>query len=176
MSSSRSKVAAPPYAGPSWYRAAIYLAIALLAQVSFLHYLSIRGHTIGPVLVVVVWYAIHADPRRAATIGLIAGALEDLLSTGTGGGWTIATTVTAVLASVLSRGFFSDSMPLVAGIVIFATVVRSWLFWLIMGLQGYPPGLGWRHFHDALWQAALNAVLVVAAMLIGRYRESPSHR
>lgn len=136
----------------------------------------VRGTTISAVLIVVVWYAIHADPRRAALFGLITGLFEDVLDTGTGGAWTIATTLTAILAGVVSRGFFADSMPLVAGIVVFATLLRTFLFWLVMEGEGYPTGLGWMHFHATLWQAALNAVFIVIVMLIGRYRESPQYR
>ncbi len=138
--------------------------------------MQLRGTTISAVLVVVVWYAIHADPRRAAVFGLIAGLLEDALDTGTGGAWTIATTLTAILAGVISRGFFADSMPLVAGIVVLATLVRSFLFWLVMEGQGYPTGVGWMHFHGAIAQAALNAVFIVIIMLIGRYRQTPEYR
>ncbi len=145
----------------------------MLAQVTILHFFTIRGAELGVVLVAVVWYAIHADPRRAAVFGLAAGIVEDLLATGTGGAWTLSTTLTAILASVLSRGFFADSIPLVAGIVIFATLVRTLVFWLVMEAQGYPTGLGWMHFHGALWQAGFNALFIAAVMVIGRYRESP---
>ncbi|GAC1659349.1 MAG: hypothetical protein NVS9B12_12370 [Vulcanimicrobiaceae bacterium] len=154
----------------------MYLAVALVAQVTVLHFFSIRGVTLGAVLLVVAWYAIHADPRRAAVFGLAAGACEDFLDTGTGGAWTLSTTLTAILASVLSRGFFADSIPLVAGIVVFATLLRTLLFWLVMEAQGYPTGLGWLHFHGALWQAAINAACMVIVMVAGRYRESPTYR
>lgn len=176
MSLFRSKAKEAPYAGPTWQHAAILLAVSLLAQVTLLHFFTIRGTGISAVLLVVVWYAIHADPRRAAIFGLIAGVLEDTLDMGTGGAWTISTTLTAILAGVISRGFFADSMPLVAGIVVFATLLRSLLFWLVMEGQGYPTGLGWMHFHTAILQAALNAIFIVFVMLIGRYRETPQYR
>jgi len=148
------------------------LAAALLAQVSFLHYITVRGATLSPVLVVVVWYAIAAGAERAAIFGLVAGLCEDMLGTYTGGAWTVATTLTAIAAALLSRGFFGDSIPLVAGIVILATLLHKLIFWMMMQAQGYPPGLGWVHFHAALWQAVLNALLVAAVMLVLRYREN----
>ncbi len=151
----------------------MYLALALLAQVSFLHYFSFRGATVSPVLVAVVWYAIAADMRGAAIYGLVAGFFEDMLDTGSGGAWTISTTLTAILAGTVSRGFFADSMPLVSGIVVLATLFRALVFWLVMEGQGYPSGFGWIHFHTALWQAALNVALVLIVMLIGRHRETP---
>ncbi|MDP9019167.1 MAG: rod shape-determining protein MreD [Candidatus Eremiobacteraeota bacterium] len=171
MSLSRSKSQEAPFTGPSWQRAAIYLAIALLVQNTVLHFFSWRDATISPVLVVVVWYAMRTDVRRGAILGLAAGFVEDMLGAGTGGAWTIATTLTAIIASVVSRGFFEDSIPLVGGVVIFCTLVRNLIFWLVMQAQGFPPGLGWMHFHRSLWQAALNALFVVVAMVIARHRE-----
>lgn len=96
--------------------------------------------------------------------------MEDMLAAGTGGAWTISTTLTAIIAGVVSRGFFADSMPLVAGVVVFATLVRMFIFWMVMEAQGYPTGVGWLHFHAALWQAALNAAAILVIMLVGRYR------
>ena len=159
------------YEGPSWKRAALYLAAALIAQISFLHFLALRGATVSVVLIVVIWFAILADARRAAIFGFAAGFCEDMLSLGTGGAWTISTTITALLAGTLSRTFFADSIPLVTGIVIVSTLVRELIFWIVMKAQGFPPGLGSLHFHQALWQALLNAIFVVVAMLIYRYRE-----
>lgn len=153
--------------------AGVYLAVALLAQVSVLHYLSFRGAEVSPVLIVVVWYAVSSDMRRATLYGLIAGLCEDILSTGTGGAWTIATTLTAILASSISSGFFADSIPLVAGIVIGATLARNLIYWLVMEIQGYPAGLGGIHFHQTLWQALLNGLLVTVVMVVRRHREVP---
>lgn len=136
-----------------------------------LHFFQLRGATISAVLVVVVWYAIHADARSAAIFGLIAGLMEDGLATGTGGAWTLSTTLVAIIAGVVSRGFFADSMPLVAGIVALCTLLRGMIYWMVMQAQGYPPGFGWLHFHQLVWQAVLNALFIVAVMLVGRYRE-----
>lgn len=154
---------------------ALFLAVALLLQVSVLHFFALRGATLSPVLLVVVWYAIHADPKRAALCGFAAGFAEDMLAAGTGGAWTIATTLTAIIAGALSRGFFADSMPLVGAIVAFSTLVRMLVFWMVMSAQGYPSGLGRLHFHTALWQAAMNAAVMMLVMLAGRYRDPAKH-
>ncbi len=119
-------------------------------------------------LVVVVWYAIRVDARRAVLYGLAAGLCEDALSAGSGAAWTIATSLSALLASVLSRGFFADSIPLVILITIAATLVRALLYWVAAALEGYPPGLGAMHLHEAVIASALNAVVMVIAMLVGR--------
>ncbi|HEY8314040.1 MAG TPA: rod shape-determining protein MreD [Candidatus Baltobacteraceae bacterium] len=152
--------------------AGVYLALALLAQVELLHFARFRGAEVSLVLVVVVWYAIRVDARRAAVYGLIAGLCEDVLATQTGAAWTISTTITAILAGMLSRGFFADSTPLVAGITFIATLIRSLFFWIVMAIEGYPAGYAAIHFHQALWQALLNAALVVVLTLAIRYREN----
>ncbi len=168
MSSSRDKPHVAPFVGPAWNVAAAWLGVALLAQATVVHYLAIRNVVPSLVLVVVVWYAIRVDVRRAAAYGLVAGLCEDALSAQTGAAWTIATTACALVASVLSRGFFADSIPLASTIVLVVTLLRALIFWTVMALGGYPGGLGAMHFHEALLQAALNVVVVVAAMLVLR--------
>ncbi len=168
MSSSRSKPHVAPFVGPAWYVAGAWLLAAVLAQTTLVHYVAIRNVVPSLVLVVVVWYAIRVDARRAALYGLVAGLCEDALSAETGAAWTIATSVTALLASRLSRGFFADSIPLVTAITAIATLVRALCFWTVMAIFGYPPGLGAMHFHEALFQAALNIGVIVVAMLIAR--------
>ena len=168
---SRSSSNTSRYDGPSWQRAALYLALALIAQVTFLHFFTLRGAPVSVVLIAVIWYAILVDPRRAAIYGFVAGFCEDMLSNGTGGAWTISTTITALLAGSLLRAFFADSIPLVTGIVVVSTLVRDLLFWIVMKAQGFPPGLATLHFHQALWQALLNAIFVIVAMLIYRSTE-----
>lgn len=123
-------------------------------------------------LVVVIWYAVRVDALRAAIYGLAAGLCEDALSAQTGAAWTIATGLSALLASRLSRGFFADSIPLATTIIVIATLLRALIFWIGMALSGYPPGLGTLHFHQALLQAAFNAVVIVAAMLVARRFET----
>jgi rod shape-determining protein MreD len=174
LSSSRSKsLKAPkphvaPFVGPAWYVAGAWLAAALLAQSTVVHYLAIHGVVPSLVLVAVVWYAIRVDARRAALYGLLAGLCEDALSAQTGAAWTIATTLSAVLASVLSRGFFADSIPLVIVIMVVTTLVRALFYWVVAALGGYPPGLGAMHLHEAAAASVLNAVIIVVVMLVNR--------
>jgi rod shape-determining protein MreD len=161
-----------PFVGPAWYIAAAWLCAAVLAQATVVHYIAIRDVVPSFVFVVVLWYAVRVDARRAAIYGLVAGLFEDALSPQTGAAWTIATSLSALLASWLSRGFFADSVPLAATIVVIATLVRALSFWIVMALTGYPPGLGTLHFHEALLQAALNAVIMVAAIVVVRRFET----
>lgn len=139
-----------------------------------MHYLAIREVVPSFVLVVVIWYAVRVDALRAAIYGLAAGLCEDALSAQTGAAWTISTSFSALIASRLSRGFFADSIPLATAIILIATLARALIFWIVMALSGYPPGLGARHFHQALLQAAFNAVVIVAAMLVvRRFEKAP---
>lgn len=145
-----------------------WLLGALVLQATLVHYLALRGVVPSLVLVVVVWYAIRVDARRAAIYGLIAGVCEDVLSAQTGAAWTISTTVTAIATSLLSRGFFADSVPLVGAMTAVATLLRMLIFWAVMALEGYPPGLGSEHVHHAAMQAVLNVAVMIAAMLVVR--------
>jgi len=161
-----------PIAAPAWWVAAVYLLVALIAQMELLHALPLRGAQVSAVVVVVVWYALHSDLRGAAIYGLIAGLCEDALGTQTGAAWTLSTTAIAVVSNYLTRWFFADSIPAVAFVVVLATLLRRLLFWIVMALQGYPPGYAGLHFHEALWEAALNAAFAIAALLlIRRYEE-----
>ena len=120
---------------------------------------------------IVVWYAIRVDVRRAALFGLLAGICEDVLSATTGAAWTISTTLTAAFTSLLTRDFFADSIPLAAAVTAIATVMRALFFWTVMSLEGYPAGLAGVHLHQALWQAIFNVVVMIAAILILRRAE-----
>jgi rod shape-determining protein MreD len=169
-SSQPPKSHAAPFVGPPWYVAGIVLAAALVAQSTIVHYLAVRNVVPSFVLVAVIWYAIRADALRAALYGLVAGLCEDALAAQTGAAWTVATSFGAFVASVLSRGFFADSIPLVVFMTFGITLLRALLFWIVVGFAGYPGGLGMLHLHQALVQAALNvAVMVVAMLIIRRY-------
>ena len=174
LSSFRTKPHVAPFVGPAWYVAAAWLVLALVAQATIVHYFAIRNVVPSFVLAVVVWYAIRVDARRAAVYGLAAGFCEDALSAQSGAAWTVSTGLSALLASLLSRGFFADSIPLATGITVIATLVRSLLFWIVMALAGYPPGLAQMHFHEALLQSAFNAAIIVAAMLVARRFDLPA--
>lgn len=166
---------ATPIAAPVWWVAALYLLIALVAQIEVLPYFTLRGAELSVVLIVVVWYALHSDVRSAAIFGLIAGLCEDALGAQTGAAWTISTTLTALVVCWLTRWFFADSIPVVTGVVICATLLRRMFFWMVMALQGYPPGYARLHLHEAFWEALFNGVFAAVALaLIRRYEERRS--
>lgn len=173
----RSGAKEVPYTGPAWWTLALALAIALLLQVELAHYFNLRGGQPSLVLVLVVWYALHADWRRAAIFGLAAGACEDALGAQTGASWTIATTITAIFANTLARWFMPDSLSVAALVAFACTLLRSMVFWVMMAVtMNYPPGYARVHFHQAIWSSLLNAIVIVAGMLILRRREQRSMR
>ncbi len=173
LSSSRSSATPDtPYVGPAWWHAGLILLVALIFQITIAHALAFRGAVPSAILVGVIWYAIRVDARRAAIFGLAAGLCEDLLSGGTGGAWTVSTTLVAAGIGFVSGNFFADSLPLAAIVAAIATLVRNAIFWIMLGFEGYPPGLGNVHFHQTLWQGLLDAALIVLAMLLARWREN----
>lgn len=169
---SRNNIHIARITAPAWYVSAGWLVLALVAQVAIMHHIAFRNVEPSLVLVAVVWYAIRVEPWRAAAYGLFAGVAEDALAYHTGGAWTISTTSVAVIASLISRGFFADSLPLVATITFFATLVRELIFWVTMAFESYPSGLGLIHFHEALLQGVFNAALMMIVMLVNRRFDS----
>lgn len=133
-----------------------------------MHYFIVRNVEPSLVLVTVVWYAMRSDISRAAVFGLIAGVGEDLIAFDAGGAWTFSTAITALLASLPARRFFEDSMPFFMIVTALATLIRDVLFWTVEKLEGYPSGLGAMHFHEALLQAVLNALLAAFVMFVAR--------
>lgn len=150
--------------------AAAVLFGALVLQTEFAHALTFRGAQPSLVLIAIVWYALRSGMRNAAIFGLCAGLCEDALGAQTGGAWTIASTLTAIGACALTRWMFADSAPILGLLVFCATLLRRMIFWVVMALQGYPPGYARLHLHEALWEALLNAILAVLLLLCMRRR------
>lgn len=141
-----------------------------------MHFLTWHHAEPSLVVIAVVWYALRTDVRRAVLFGLIAGACEDLFGgalTGaaTGGGWTIATTATALLVGSLSQGFFADSIPVLTAAVAIGTLFRRLIFWSVLSLEGYPRGYAGVHAHQALWEALMNAAIAALLMIALRVVE-----
>jgi rod shape-determining protein MreD len=148
--------------------ALVWLLAALLAQGTVMHYAVVRGAEPSLVLVAVVWFAMRSTWGRAALFGLIAGLGEDILAFDSSGTWMVATTATALLASLPTRRFFEDSIPLFALVTAGATLARDLIYWNVKSLEGYPAGLATVHFHKSLEAAVLNAVLAIVVMAVAR--------
>ena len=145
-----------------------WVVLAVFAQTVLAPYLQYRGTVPSLVTIAIVLYALRVGARRAAIVGIIAGAIEDALG-GTGGAWTIATTLIALGAGTVARGFFSDGFPILGALIALTVLVRDAIFWFVMSLQGYPPGLGTAHFHTAVVQAVITGVIAIL-YLVARSR------
>lgn len=162
---------------PSLAAAVGWLVVAALAQATFLHAFAIRGAVPSPIVVVVVLYALRLDLKRGLAIGALGGLLEDALSGGTGGAWTLATALVAVSATAASRFVFSDSPAAIVAAIAVGALLRSALFWIFMGLGGYPHGLALAHLHNAIASAVYTSLIgAVAVLILDRRRERPVHR
>jgi rod shape-determining protein MreD len=162
---------------PSIVIAIVWLAVAAILQSTILHELAIRNAVPSLVLIVVVLYALRVGTKRGLLIGAIGGLLEDALTGGTGGSWTVATALLAVVAGAMSRFFFSDSAPALIIAVVLGSLLRSAFFWITMSLGGYPSGLASSHLHTAVLQALYTAVVATPIiMFLTRGSERPVKR
>jgi rod shape-determining protein MreD len=166
---------APAYAPdpPAWPLVALVLAGSLLVQSTLEPLLPIRGSIVSWVLLLVLWYAIRTGTGGGFVLGLIAGACEDALAGNTGAAWTFSTALVGAAAGRLARTWLADTkVALVPGVAL-ATLVRFALFSASMAAEGRMLTLAQAHFHAALWQALLNALVALALLAafpqLGRY-------
>ena len=150
--------------GPAFWRSAGFVALAVFVQTVFAPILLVRNGMPSFVTIVIVLYALRVGARRGAVLGLLAGILTDAMA-GTGGAWTLAYTLLALIAGGVSRGFFADGIVLPSIAIGIAAIVRSFLFWLVMTAEGYPRGYGAIHLHAALESAVLTAIYAFVYLL-----------
>ncbi len=139
--------------------------LAVLAQTMFAHFVTFHGAVPSLVTIAVVLYAAKVGARRGAVFGIIAGVLEDCFA-GSGGAWTIATTLTALTVGGISRTFFSDGIAMLGALVALAIMLRDAIFWAVMSIEGYPPGFAVAHLHAALWQAAITGACALVYLIL----------
>ncbi len=151
--------------GPAYWPTLGWTALLAFVQTAVVPLLAFRGAVPSLVTIAVVLYAARAGARRGALLALPAGLLEDVFA-GTGGGWTIATTVVALLIGGFSRRMFADGAFVPAMLCGGAMLVRDLLFWAVMRIEGFPPGYALAHFHTALWRAALTALLAFLWLVV----------
>jgi rod shape-determining protein MreD len=150
--------------GPSFWRSAGCVALGLFVQTAFAPLLVVRNGIPSFVTIAVVLYALRLGARRGAILGLVAGVLTDCVA-GTGGAWTLAYTLLALICGAVSRGFFADGVLLPSLFVGAAVILRSILFWIVMTAEGYPRGYGIAHLHAAVVSGVLTAVYAFVYLL-----------
>ena len=143
--------------GPSFWRSAGFVALAVFVQTAFAPFLIVRSGMPSFVTIAIVLYALRVGSRRGAALGLVAGVLTDAVA-GTNGAWTIAYTLLALATGRVSRGFFADGAVLPSIAIGSAVILRSAIFWIVMSAEGYPRGYGAAHLHGALESGLLTAV------------------
>lgn len=151
--------------GPAYWPVLGWTALLALAQTVVVPLLAFRGAVPSLVTIAVVLYASRAGARRGAMLALPAGFLEDVFA-GTGGGWTIATTVVALLAGGFSRRMFADGAFVPSILCGLAVLLRDLIFWSVMRMEGFPPGFATVHAHAAVWRALLTALVAFAWLVI----------
>jgi rod shape-determining protein MreD len=151
--------------GPAYWPTLGWTALLALAQTTLVPLLVFRGAVPSLVTIAVVLYAARAGARRGALLALPAGLLEDIFA-GSSGGWTIATTVIALMIGGLSRRMFADGAFVPAVLCGVAMLVRDFLFWSVMRVEGFPHGYAVAHLHTALWRAALTALVAFVWLVV----------
>lgn len=151
--------------GPAYWPTLGWTALLALAQTVLAPFIAFRGGVPSLVAISVVLFASRVGARRGALLAIPAGLLEDIFA-GTGGGWTIATTIVALCVGGLSRRVFADGAFVPAVLCALAVLLRDLLFWTVMRLEGYPQGYAIAHLHAALWNAALTAIVACVWLVV----------
>lgn len=151
--------------GPAYWPVLGWTAVLAFAQTVIVPLLAWRGAVPSLVAVSVVLYASRAGARRGAMLAIPAGLLEDIFA-GTGGAWTISTTLMALLVGVLSRRMFTDGALAPAVLCGVAVLVRDLAFWMVMRAEGFPSGYAVAHTHTALLRGALSAFVALVWLIV----------
>jgi rod shape-determining protein MreD len=151
--------------GPAYWPALGWTSLLALVQTVIVPLLAFRGAVPSLVTIAVVLYASRSGARRGALLALPAGLLEDVFA-GTGGGWTISTTIVALLVGGFSRRMFADGAFVPAMLCGGAVLVRDVIFWSVMRIEGFPPGFALAHAHTSLWRALLTAVVAFVWLFV----------
>src|ERR1700738_5013741 len=151
--------------GPAYWPVLGWTSLLAFAQTAVVPLLAFRAAWPPLVTIAVVLYASRAGARRGALLALPAGLLEDIFA-GTGGGWTISTTIVAILAGGFSRRLFAGGASVPARLCGAAVLLRDLIFWSVMRIEGFPPGFATAHAHTSLWRAAMTAAIAFAWLAV----------
>jgi rod shape-determining protein MreD len=151
--------------GPAYWPVFGWTALLALAQTVVIPLLSFRGAVPSLVTIAVVLYASRAGARRGALLALPAGLLEDIFA-GSAGGWTVASTIVALLVGGFSRRMFADGAFVPAVLCGAAVLVRDLIFWTMMRAEGFPPGFAVAHLHTSLWRALLTGIVAFVWLVV----------
>jgi rod shape-determining protein MreD len=151
--------------GPAYWPAFGWTMLLAFLQTVLVPLLVFRGAVPSLVTIAVVLYASRAGARRGALLAVPAGMLEDVFA-GTAGGWTISSTLVALLVGLFTRRMFADGAFVPAVLCGVAVLIRDLMFWSIMRIEGFPPGFAVAHLHTSLWRALLTALVAFAWLVV----------
>ncbi len=151
--------------GPAYWPVFGWTTLLAFVQTVLVPLFAFRGAVPSLVTIAVVLYASRAGARRGALLALPAGLFEDIFA-GTGGGWTVSTTLVALLVGLFTRRMFADGAFVPAVLCGGAVLVRDLLFWSIMRIEGFPPGFAVAHLHASLWRALLTALVAFGWLVV----------
>ncbi|BDE08220.1 hypothetical protein WPS_34960 [Vulcanimicrobium alpinum] len=142
-----------------------WTALLALAQTTLVPLVAFRGAVPSLVTIAVVLYAVRTGARRGAMLAIPAGLLEDIFA-GTGGAWTLGTTIVALLAGGISRRMFADGWFAPAVLCGLAVLLRDLLFWTVMRMEGFPAGFAVAHLHTSLWRALFTSLVAFVWLIV----------
>jgi len=148
-----------------WVLVLLAMAAALL-QATLLHGVAIRGGRLSLLTVLIVWTGLRCGVTTGGWLGLIGGIFEDAL--GGGGVNVLGATLAGFGAGLLSRRFFSDSIPVFAGAVAATTLLRTLANYAVIELAFGERGMFHRMSHEMLWQIVLNVFAAIVVLLVLR--------
>jgi rod shape-determining protein MreD len=148
--------------------------LALIAQATLLHGMSLRGAHVSLVTVLVVWTGLRCGVVTGGWLGFICGLLEDAL--GGGGANVLSASLVGFFSGMLANRFFSDSLPVFMAALSAATAVRFIINYMLFELVYGERGLFHRASHEFVWTALLNCAVDAALMLVLRVRSQMNLR
>ncbi|MCO6435955.1 MAG: rod shape-determining protein MreD [Phycisphaerae bacterium] len=151
-----------------WFPFILALLITMTGQVAFAPRLELGGAWPDALLILVVYFALHAVPGDALVAAWIVGILADLMTIERMGLMATSYALAAGAVLVVREGLFRESLAVQAVVVLGAGfLVRGiWLIyraalygwfdpaWRVLAVDGF-----WSAVYTALWSIPMLAVL-----------------
>jgi cell shape-determining protein MreD len=142
--------------------------LAVIAQATIAHTLTLRDAHLSFVTVLLVWTGLRCGVVTGGWLGFACGLLEDALG-GTGSN-VVSASLIGFLSGTLSNRFFSDSLPVFLTAIALATLVRAGCDYVTFELVFGERGLFHTAIRQAGWSCVLNCAFGAAVLLILRVR------
>jgi rod shape-determining protein MreD len=144
---------------------ALAFACAVL-QSTVLSQVELRGAHVSLLIVLTVWTGLRCGVVTGGWLGFFAGLFADAL--GGGGVNVLGFALAGYGSGLLANRFFWDSLPVFVGAVALATVVQSFVAWMLLAVAFAERGAFIRTMHATAWAVVLNCVAAALALAIIR--------